>query len=237
MPTNTQRRYTFVMSFPNSSTDKNLVISSCRQYLHFCYTQPRRRRCTRSRSAPARYESQPAVSTEEKREIKMYLRSFMRRSQEISLTTQVASPPVVQAQTWPSTAPPEAEPLTPRSDSVESGSEVTTFMVSGLLYMHTAQDLKNLVDEMGFAGQHDLCYVPEAKGKRKRNERPNRGYGFINFRCSEYAASFEQAFQHISDMHEEWKPSRVRPATFQGYETNYQRYLTSGGSIWSLHME
>lgn len=98
------------------------------------------------------------------------------------------------------------------SDSMDAN---TTMMVQNIPRRTTREEFLNVLQENGFAGTFDYCYLP-----RSFNSSSNKGYAFVNFIDVDVAQHFRQTW-HLSymlgaDKRPRQKPLRVTRAAVQG---------------------
>lgn len=96
---------------------------------------------------------------------------------------------------------------------------VTTLMVQNIPRRVKREDFLNALNEQGFAGTFDYCYLP-----RSFNTSANKGYAFVNFVDLKAAEHFKKLW-HMSlmlgaDLRPRQKPLRVTNATVQGKNEN-----------------
>merc|ERR1719382_690789 len=94
-------------------------------------------------------------------------------------------------------------------------SEATTMMVRNLPPALKQQEFVRELDDSGFEGDYDICYLP-----RDFSSKQCKGYAFLNFRSSADASRFRSAWHGASRFGCQDALLNVSPARIQGYEAN-----------------
>jgi len=104
---------------------------------------------------------------------------------------------------------------------VDWPSGTTTVMLRNIPNRYTPEELLKDMDGRGFDGAIDFFYLPTDFNTKK-----NKGYAFVNLRCSASAERFRIAFdgrrltQYVSQ-----KVLEHSPAVTQGFDANVKKYL------------
>jgi hypothetical protein len=123
---------------------------------------------------------------------------------------------------WQRSAPPAAHPC----EEMSAANDITTLMICDIPCRLTIHQVIDAMDKGGYKNTYDLVYMPPRKGCRPHKQKQrNVGYAFVNFKNSECAASFAQAF-HMFNFPSctSTKLSYTRVAQYQGYEENLRMH-------------
>lgn len=88
----------------------------------------------------------------------------------------------------------------------------TTMMIRNIACKYSPQDVRGMIDELGFADSYDFFYLP-----MNRVGRANKGYCFVNFHSPEVAAQCQERMTGIK-LGKTSKLLEVSPASVQGLE-------------------
>jgi len=98
----------------------------------------------------------------------------------------------------------------------------TTVMMRNLPNKYTQKMLLGEINEAGFSDSFDFVYLPVDP-----ETNANRGYAFLNFKEPGVAWKFRQYFEDRKmNRFNSNKVVSVKPATLQGYDTNYEHYAS-----------
>lgn len=103
----------------------------------------------------------------------------------------------------------------------ETLSEITTLMICDIPCRRSIEELKEIIDQQGFAETFDLIYMPGRKGSRNKCSQ-NVGYAFVNFKTAHWANSFLKIFKDFEFPDTvSTKKSYAKPAHTQGFAANF----------------
>eukprot|EP00929_Paragymnodinium_shiwhaense_P086042 TRINITY_DN4651_c0_g1_i2.p1 TRINITY_DN4651_c0_g1~~TRINITY_DN4651_c0_g1_i2.p1 ORF type:complete len:440 (+),score=84.38 TRINITY_DN4651_c0_g1_i2:76-1395(+) len=136
-------------------------------------------------------------------------------SQEVPLAGLVAQPVA------PAVPQPLAQPPVNRSlleDTADEEAPITTLMVRNLPTDLAQKALLQELDDSGFDGLYDFCYLPRAF-----NSGENHGYAFVNF-TSPAAAGLLVGAWHRQVRFGNNRPLNLSPAVLQGKDANVRKW-------------
>jgi hypothetical protein len=112
------------------------------------------------------------------------------------------------------------EPARHPHSSSQLPPDVVTLMIRRVPRRYTQEELKSEIENAGFDGCFDVFYLPMDE-RHKRN----RGFAFVNFVDSSFAAHFQKMFhdQHLKT-HQAGHPLDVVASELQGFDAMSQHF-------------
>jgi len=111
------------------------------------------------------------------------------------------------------------------ADVAEAGgglSGYTTVMMQQIPFKYTQSQLIEEINKAGFDGKYDFLYLPNQK------KHGNRGFGFINFLCAEFAEEFYWKYHGQKfNNYDISSTLTLTPAGVQGFEQSATRFVSS----------
>jgi hypothetical protein len=111
--------------------------------------------------------------------------------------------------------------------SCTTSPDYTTVMVRNLRQSLSQQEFAHELDQSGFAGTYDFCYVP-----CNFDSGANKGYAFVNFSTPAAMACFKRSWHGMRryPLHSDGCALQVTTAHIQGYEANERMALSMAAS-------
>eukprot|EP00931_Biecheleriopsis_adriatica_P118456 TRINITY_DN93868_c0_g1_i1.p1 TRINITY_DN93868_c0_g1~~TRINITY_DN93868_c0_g1_i1.p1 ORF type:complete len:614 (-),score=107.27 TRINITY_DN93868_c0_g1_i1:307-2148(-) len=120
---------------------------------------------------------------------------------------------------------PDSLEKTPPTDRVLNKTATTTWMIKHLPITLSQQDFLEALNQSGFAGRYDFCYIP-----RGFENELGLGYGFVNFispqDAEEFRASWQGKAKFVDTSDGGCQPRRllIKRADVQGYAANIAQW-------------